>query len=355
MTEEMVADASQFDSGAKNNDGLASVLPALARKRLAAKKKKSDELAWKLQHFQPPPALEWAPPLQLLADLDESDFVCQGEPKSGSMKNVLRIHDLCQLQKHAKENFSGTEENVVDKSLIPRKFSKRRRDGVSAVQILPAAAAPMGPWDVPDDADYSTVAWEALNHQAEAAGWDPFGDENIVSDAAVTVIVARLKSTTTEQMIEDAMRRFGPVNFCRLVRHHETGASKKYAFVSFAQHSQAALAVSKASATNPEGGFVIDGKRVLIDFERGRAQGNAPPPLDQFPAALPALSNDEAQRSTKAQRRLKGIAQRQQRVHSAPVVDPRTGAFVPRRFRPRHNPYVSQLSLVFLRKPAQSE
>lgn len=134
----------------------------------------------------------------------------------------------------------------------------------------------------PESDDLPDTAWNYLAFCAERLDWNPNTDPNIRSDPARTVIVCRLKQSTTEQAVVEVMReRFGVVLSARLVRnlHHPAQPSRGYCFVEFKHVGEAEAAV-RAS-----GDVEIDGKKnIVIDFERGRLQKEAPslrkPPPD---------------------------------------------------------------------------
>ena len=238
----------------------------------------------------------------------------------------------------------------------------------AVLDARPPPAQPLGPDELPDDADFSPVAWAALTRSAEAADWDPHSDPNVGGNPAATVIVARLKSTTTEGMLRAAMQVFGPVERLRLVRHAETQRSMKYAFVTFRRPAEAAAAVAAAcggpgsSVADGGGGgkkapaqrgVWVDGKAVLVDFERARLQHAAPPPLD--PAHVPHPARSGHKRSKDPARAKRAARKRRLAMMAGPpaAVTDADGGFKPRRLRPE--PTVSALSLIFSRKPRRAD
>lgn len=96
--------------------------------------------------------------------------------------------------------------------------------------------------------------------------WNPAADPAIdaSSDPFKTIIVARLSYETTEKKLLREFERFGPVRGLRLIKDQKTGKSRGYAFVEFEREKDAKYAVRDGD------GLKIDGKRVLVDVERGR-------------------------------------------------------------------------------------
>ncbi|XP_054162424.1 U11/U12 small nuclear ribonucleoprotein 35 kDa protein-like [Oppia nitens] len=89
-------------------------------------------------------------------------------------------------------------------------------------------------------------------------------DKSIKSDSQRTIFVARLDHNTDEDTVRKYFSQYGTIVSLRLVRDIVTGLSKGYAFVEFKHRSTAQEVYRKA---NNE---LIDGRRILVDFEVGR-------------------------------------------------------------------------------------
>jgi U1 small nuclear ribonucleoprotein len=76
--------------------------------------------------------------------------------------------------------------------------------------------------------------------------------------------VGRLSYETTEKKLRRDFEQFGVIKSIRLVVNNETEKSRGYAFIEFENEQDMTTAVRKSE------GRKIDGKRILIDVERGR-------------------------------------------------------------------------------------
>lgn len=102
----------------------------------------------------------------------------------------------------------------------------------------------------------------AKNETAKAA-YDPATDPHVEGDAFKTLFVARLSHDTSERTLLKEFEEYGPIKRVRLVTDAE-GKSKGYAFLEFEHRNDMKMAYKMAD------GRKIDGKRVLVDVERGR-------------------------------------------------------------------------------------
>lgn len=94
--------------------------------------------------------------------------------------------------------------------------------------------------------------------------WNPHEDEKIASDPFKTLFVARIKYETGESKLKREFEEFGRINSVRLIENVKNGKPKGYAFVEFEKERD------MHSAYKHGDGRKIDGKRVLVDVERGR-------------------------------------------------------------------------------------
>ena len=100
--------------------------------------------------------------------------------------------------------------------------------------------------------------------------WDPHKDEKATGDPYATLFVARLPYAACED--EDVLRReferYGDIKAIRIVRDTDTGKPTGYAFIEFETEDDMKRAFARADGTR------IEGKRVIVDAERGRTTPN---------------------------------------------------------------------------------
>ncbi|KAI8617083.1 hypothetical protein BC830DRAFT_1115243 [Chytriomyces sp. MP71] len=100
------------------------------------------------------------------------------------------------------------------------------------------------------------------------AAWDPSSDTHIASDPYKTLFVGRLSYGVSEKQLRREFEQFGPVISIRIVTQTEAGKKptkpRGYAFVEFERERDLTVAYREAD------GMKIDGRRVVVDVERGR-------------------------------------------------------------------------------------
>ncbi|KAK7801019.1 hypothetical protein U0070_012076 [Myodes glareolus] len=134
--------------------------------------------------------------------------------------------------------------------------------------------------------------------ETELKMWDPHNDPNAQGDAFKTLFVARVNYDTTESKLRREFEVYGPIKRIHMVYSKRSGKPRGYAFIEYEHerdmHSTlAALAgggcsiiwvlevarhllgnppppTSVAAAYKHADGKKIDGRRVLVDVERGR-------------------------------------------------------------------------------------
>jgi len=105
----------------------------------------------------------------------------------------------------------------------------------------------------------------------EIAKWDPHGEkEGNTTDAYKTLFIARLSYDTTEKKLQREFEQYGPLKTVRLVQDKE-GKPRGYAFLEFEKEGDMRAAYKQGD------GKKIDGRRVLVDVERGRTVRNWQP------------------------------------------------------------------------------
>jgi len=93
--------------------------------------------------------------------------------------------------------------------------------------------------------------------------WDPSHNSDATSNPYKTLFVGRISYDTSESKLRREFEVFGKIKQIKLV-HKTDGTPKGYAFIEFEDESSMHSAYKKAD------GKKIDGKRVVVDIERGR-------------------------------------------------------------------------------------
>lgn len=88
-------------------------------------------------------------------------------------------------------------------------------------------------------------------------------DERKTEDSYKTLFVGRISYETTEKQLRQEFEQYGPVKKVRLIED-EDGKSRGYAFVEYEKEGDMKIAYKQAD------GKKIDGRRVVVDVERGR-------------------------------------------------------------------------------------
>ncbi|KAG5069782.1 hypothetical protein JHK85_002159 [Glycine max] len=97
---------------------------------------------------------------------------------------------------------------------------------------------------------------------------DPHNDPNVSGDPYKTLFVAKLSYETTESRIKREFESYGPIKRVRLVADKDTNKPRGYAFIEYLHTRDMKAAYKQAD------GRKIDGRRVLVDVERGRTVPN---------------------------------------------------------------------------------
>lgn len=93
---------------------------------------------------------------------------------------------------------------------------------------------------------------------------DPKSNEKVTSDAFRTLFVGRLPYDVTEGRLRREFERYGPLRSLHLVQSSRTGRPRGYAFVEFEREKDMKMAYVESD------GMRLDGRRVVVDVERGR-------------------------------------------------------------------------------------
>ncbi|XP_033928293.1 U1 small nuclear ribonucleoprotein 70 kDa [Melopsittacus undulatus] len=100
--------------------------------------------------------------------------------------------------------------------------------------------------------------------ESELKLWDPHNDPNAQGDAFKTLFVARVNYDTTESKLRREFEVYGPIKRIYMVYNKRSGKPRGYAFIEY-EHER-----DMHSAYKHADGKKIDGRRVLVDVERGR-------------------------------------------------------------------------------------
>jgi len=100
--------------------------------------------------------------------------------------------------------------------------------------------------------------------------WDPSKDPNINSDPYRTLFVGRLNFSTSEHKLKREFEIYGAIKKVRVVVDKK-GKPRGYAFIEFERERDMKAAYRSAD------GKKIDGKRIIVDVERGRLSRNWKP------------------------------------------------------------------------------
>lgn len=104
----------------------------------------------------------------------------------------------------------------------------------------------------------------AYKLEQEIALWNPHNVQDATTDAFKTLFVARINYDTSESKLRREFEVYGPIRKIVLVHDSDSGKAKGYAFIEYEHERDMHTAYKHAD------GKKIDGRRVLVDVERGR-------------------------------------------------------------------------------------
>lgn len=101
--------------------------------------------------------------------------------------------------------------------------------------------------------------------EQEFKKWDPFKykGEQFTEDAYRTLFVGRISYETSEKKLKREFEHFGRISKIRMI-HDSQGKPRGYAFIEFEKEADLRMAYDRAD------GKKIDGRRIVVDVERGR-------------------------------------------------------------------------------------
>eukprot|EP00092_Neocalanus_flemingeri_P008725 GFUD01009396.1.p1 GENE.GFUD01009396.1~~GFUD01009396.1.p1 ORF type:complete len:364 (+),score=125.27 GFUD01009396.1:48-1139(+) len=104
----------------------------------------------------------------------------------------------------------------------------------------------------------------AYKLEQEIALWDPNAIDSTMGDPFKTLFTARVNFYTSESKLRREFEQYGPVKSIKMVHSTKDGKPRGYAFIEY-EHEK-----DMHSAYKHADGKKIDGRRVLVDVERGR-------------------------------------------------------------------------------------
>lgn len=108
------------------------------------------------------------------------------------------------------------------------------------------------------------LAAAAAKTKEEAEKWAPKENSDATHDAWKTLFIGRVSFETSETKLRREMEVYGPVKAVKMVKDKNTDKPRGYAFVEFEREKDLKDAFKHAD------GSKIDGKRIVVDVERGR-------------------------------------------------------------------------------------
>ncbi|KAG5504307.1 hypothetical protein JIQ42_06139 [Leishmania sp. Namibia] len=207
----------------------------LQRKRAAAQQRQEAHAAWKRAFFQA------RPPPPSIGRLHRRQY---GITKGHSCHNAF--HTALALARQESDD-KPTRDAEGDASLPP-----------SPTLTTSALATVAG-------TSSKQEAWLA-QMKGESERRNLSTDINVRSDPLRTVVMANLHPETVEEDLRHFADQFGRVLNVRIVRHHKTGKSRRYAFVEFNLVGEARKAVQFHRKKR------LKGYSIIIDKEKGRTE-----------------------------------------------------------------------------------
>ncbi|CAJ0947138.1 unnamed protein product, partial [Mesorhabditis belari] len=95
--------------------------------------------------------------------------------------------------------------------------------------------------------------------------WNPAENEKATKDPYKTLFVSRINYETSESKLKREFEQFGRIERLQMV-YDKNGKPRGYAFIEYRDKNDMHAAYKKAD------GMKIDGRRVVVDYERGRTQ-----------------------------------------------------------------------------------
>jgi len=104
----------------------------------------------------------------------------------------------------------------------------------------------------------------AYKLEQDLALWNPAENESATTDPYRTLFVARIHYDTSESKLRREFETYGKIKQIKLIHDIQTDKPRGYAFIEYEDESSMHAAYKRAD------GKKIDGRRVVVDIERGR-------------------------------------------------------------------------------------
>lgn len=104
----------------------------------------------------------------------------------------------------------------------------------------------------------------AYKLEQDLAMWNPNDNQESTADAYRTLFVSRINYDTSESKLKREFEVYGKIKQIKMIHDVNTGKPRGYAFIEYEEEADMHAAYKRAD------GKKIDGKRVLVDIERGR-------------------------------------------------------------------------------------
>ncbi|KAI8466296.1 MAG: hypothetical protein J3K34DRAFT_434321 [Monoraphidium minutum] len=116
--------------------------------------------------------------------------------------------------------------------------------------------------------DKRLVEWKLEQNvkllEERVARYDPNKDPLVEGDPFKTLFIARLSYEVTERRLRSEFERFGPIRHVRMVQAKDKDKPRGYAFITYESKTDMKEAYKSMD------GVKIEGRRILVDVERGR-------------------------------------------------------------------------------------
>ncbi|KAK6029506.1 hypothetical protein OSTOST_04386, partial [Ostertagia ostertagi] len=108
---------------------------------------------------------------------------------------------------------------------------------------------------------------ELLAYKVEQgiAQWNPADNPNATEDPYKTLFVARINYETSENKLKREFETYGKIKKLAMI-HDLNGKPRGYAFIEYSDKAEMSNAYKRADGTK------VDGRRLIVDYERGRTQ-----------------------------------------------------------------------------------
>lgn len=197
--------------------------------------------------FVPGPTPDYIPPLDYVPD-----------PRTGLERPHhfrVNVTPASQLMPLLVAPPTTADETDQDGEIVEETLTRAERVALKRAQAREAIEAELAKCRV------VSVATDVM--MFDALG-DPKSNEKATSDPIRTLFVGRLPYETNESRLRREFERFGPLRTVHLVPDSSSGRPRGYAFVEFERERDMKVAYVEAD------GMRIEGRRIVVDVERGR-------------------------------------------------------------------------------------